>query len=99
MSETGNRQFLAGIGLNLPTLIQVVTLAAVIYAQWSVLDKQLSDNYDQDRGRDQRIDRLETKTNMMDRDQGKMEVKIESLRDLIMELRRQGGLQTEIPPR
>jgi hypothetical protein len=96
--DANGRSFLAGLGVNLPMIVQIASFAAVIYAQWTVLGNEVSDLGERTEVLASRIDSLSGRVNVSEREQATMQVRYENLRDMVFELRRQSSLRSRTPP-
>lgn len=99
MSETDKNvwSFLSAMGIKFSTLIYVATIAAIFYANWQIIDRQIDDIVSGGKARSEQIAALNIRIYTLERDLATMAVRLETLRDAVTELRRQSGLRTRMP--
>lgn len=85
----GARTSILGLSVSLPTVIQIVSFAAVIYAQWTVLGREVDDIADDAKAMTVRADALNIRLYAVERSQGELAIRIEQLRETLADLRRQ----------
>jgi hypothetical protein len=97
MAETEGGKILPALGINLPEIIKIASVAAVIYAQWTVMGKEIDDLQAISTARSVVITQLQKDLYALQIEQARVDIRFENLREIVIEMRRQSGLRTPLP--
>ena len=88
---------LLGLNINLAEVIKLASVAAVIYAQWTVMGKEIEDLKTQGATRAALILQAQKDISNLEVEQARDDIRFENLREIVIELRRQAGIRTPVP--
>lgn len=98
MPESDAKTSLIGGLFSLSEVIKYASIAAAIYAQWTVMSKEINDLQAMAQVEASARIQLQRDLNAVEIEQAKDDIRFENLRDIVIELRRQAGLRTPLPP-
>jgi hypothetical protein len=98
VSEVGNGR-LGLYQINLSTLVVLATMLAGLAGTWSVMGERIQNNTDSLNAIRSHIVSLDARLVIAEREAATLAVRFENIREILIEMRRQSGLQPKaIPP-
>jgi hypothetical protein len=98
MADLDGGKFLSVVGSNLSEVIKIASVAAVLYAQWTIMGKEIEDLQAISTMRSSTIIQIQKDINALQIEQARDDIRFENLREIVIELRRQAGLRSPPPP-